>query len=1233
MKIRTIPAVLGLLVASTAFACLAQTRAVARQEPVASPGQAPPELAIQTGHASGTRQLALSSDGKLLATVGYDNTLRIWEAESRIELRTITSGSKIVHGVAFSPTKPWIVVASNALTIRDVRSGQIVRTLDDLGEILHFSSVAFSADGRYLAAGEGLGDIKLWDLQSSAAPVKLEGHRGSVNTLAFSPDGRRIVSGGRDKTVRLWDPHAGQIRTLMNAAREVNLVLFSPNGLQLISACGLESTATLWDTTNWKQTGTLPSDVRTGNNIAYRPDGKLLATVDSKRLVLLETSAWTEVSATKPLEDFRLGGLAFSPSGRWLAAGSWWERVISYWEPASGEMKMIQQIASHTSKLRTIAVTSDGKRLATTGLDNAIRLWNLATGQQMMRLPKQEQDDWYGLAFSSNGKLLAAGGDEKVGIWDLGTAERRSLDTGTGVIKAVAFSPDGRLLATGSSDSLRLWNAISGEAVRSLAHDNAGHGGSGATVLSFSHDGQWLLSANSDETISLWEVSTGEESEVFALREPGEKSPTLQDESSASLLSFILSHRVVTSVAFSPDDRTIYTSATNRGVIAWDRASGRALMTYKLKTWSGTPYSDLSSDGKILAASNGDGSINVWHLEDSGEPETLPAQSDAVSELKFHPNSRFLLTYGSDGSVRVRNLVDGRKDLRLVALDEQDWAVVDSAGRYDASNGGETSHLYWVLGLEAIGLDQLKDRYYTPHLLARELGFDAEPLRDLAPFKQVALYPAVQVQPPTVHDPVLRIKLHDRGGGIGRVVVRVNAKEMTADARGKPTAQAKGDLTLDLPIAGYRPWLKPGEDNRIEVQAYNADGYLRSRGDIVYFKAEALAPAAPLTLWAIVAGVSRYASDQINLRYASKDAADIAAAVQLGARELFGSDKVHLALFASDLAESAQPTKANLQGAFQKLAQAKVGDIVFVYLSGHGVAFNDEYYFPTAEATSLAVSDPAVQAHRAVSSTELAQWLKASPALKQVVVLDTCAAGAAVRSLAASRSVAADQIRALERLKDRAGVYVLMGAAADQVSYEASQYEQGLLTYALLKGMSGDKLREGQYVDVAPLLGYAADEVPSLAQGIGGIQRPFLASPGGKAESFDIGRLGVELRKQIPLHSRKPLLLAPRLVDEQSAEDDLRLEPRLKALLREASYRQTQDAPSAAVVFVEADEMAGAIRPSGLYRVDGPNLKVKLVLRRDDTKQALEVECPSTALDACLEKMEQAIVRGASALQ
>lgn len=272
-----------------------------------------------------------------------------------------------------------------------------------------------------------------------------------------------------------------------------------------------------------------------------------------------------------------------------------------------------------------------------------------------------------------------------------------------------------------------------------------------------------------------------------------------------------------------------------------------------------------------------------------------------------------------------------------------------------------------------------------------------------------------------------------------------------------------------------------------------------------------------------------------------------------------------------------------------------------MYFAGHAAALpggKDIYCYLTQEGRSPNLNDPAIRSQTTITSDELVEWIKQIPALKQVMVLDTCQAGAAATKLMEKRAVPSDQIRAIERLKDRTGFHILMGSAADAVSYEASQYGQGLLTYSLLQGMKGAALRDGEYVDVSKLFQYAADQVPQLARNIGGIQKPLIAAPRGT--SFDIGQLKKEDKVSIPLAMVMPMILRPVFLNPEQGFDNLELIALVRKRLQEESYASTRGGGgSPLVVFVDADELPGAIRPSGTYIVDGEKIKANLVLIKD----------------------------------
>jgi hypothetical protein len=195
-------------------------------------------------------------------------------------------------------------------------------------------------------------------------------------------------------------------------------------------------------------------------------------------------------------------------------------------------------------------------------------------------------------------------------------------------------------------------------------------------------------------------------------------------------------------------------------------------------------------------------------------------------------------------------------------------------------------------------------------------------------------------------------------------------------------------------------------------------------------------------------------------------------------------------------------------------------------------------------------------------------------------------------------------VRALDRFQGHSGLHLLAGCAADSVSYEADQYGEGILTYALLQGMKGGALDDGGMVDVTKLFDYAVKTVPQLATDAnGGIQQPDYEHTG--VGTFDVGQITRAAAASIPLQTPLPMLLRPVLFDPEMNGDDQSLTDPVREAIEDRCTITSRDTnASAPAVYIDASSMAGALTPSGSYNVTHDIATVKMSLFENSKRVA-----------------------------
>jgi WD40 repeat protein/serine/threonine protein kinase/DNA-binding XRE family transcriptional regulator len=472
-------------------------------------------IRIFSGHRNWITGIDFSPDGRSIATSSLDGTARIWDRATGTELRRIAVISGTAD-VAFSPDSKYLLTSAGDEMVRlwDVASGQQIRVFSGPTDIE--LALMFSPDGKYVAGGgEKTHTVRVWEAASGQLVHTLTGHEASLRRLAFSPDGRYLLSAGDDHTARLWDVASGQlIHTFAGHTNAVTGVAFTPNGHSIVTS-SFDGTVRIWPLQLTK--GSLQFIGHTSGvwEVSFSPDGKRVLTASADNTARI----WDATSGQELLrfgrDERELGeaaisrelyGAAFSPDGRAvLTVGD--KNAARLWDTATGQELL--RFAGHTAPIRQAAFSPDGKRAVTASDDGTARVWDAASGQELLRFAGHT-GPVTSVAFAPDGSaVVTGGGDMTARIWNPVTGKEAVVLTGhTAGVSDVAFSPDSKWVATTSGDSsVRLWDAATGKEVRQFL----GHSGF-VSSAAFSPDGAYLLTGGSfDRTARVWNVQTGVE--------------------------------------------------------------------------------------------------------------------------------------------------------------------------------------------------------------------------------------------------------------------------------------------------------------------------------------------------------------------------------------------------------------------------------------------------------------------------------------------------------------------------------------------------------------------------------------------------------------------------------------------------------------------------------------------------------------------------------------------------
>lgn len=820
----------------------------------ASPAHAVPdapqkqEIFLQLGHTGLVHAIAVSPDGKLVASGDFSGLVKFWDAASGLEIGSFLPEGMPIFTLAWSPGGSFLYAGTadgRVLWLDAVRMEKRgEQSCVDGGRIRELRALAVAPDSTRLACGNTDGNVTVFDALNGQPLATLDTAGQGINALAFSRDGSRLFGGGTQQ-VWNWTMADGKRGGEIGVPDVVSNLALLPDGRRIAVSFGLifhakETAIRIYDWTTGTETLSLTGANGGTYSLAVGSDGKRLYSgmftrMNPKPKKLSEflisdfrIHEWSLDSGAlvRTLDGHanNVSGLALSPDGQMLYSSSW-DHAVRAWSLGTGSGKVysgrgIEPAGVFATDSSWSAMDDQGRLLQ----------WNLDTGAiqdigapvpagsnlHRLRAAVMSPRGPVALVHDPQGELAVAHNDAQgqrmidvikpdLRAWaspeiaaKFGLSGSRDEYAIAPLLSAAALSPDGRLAFIGiryllTTNLFAAWSrvAVWNVAERRLSGFLPGVIEGDISALSPTHDGKTLLLA----------TAVALKAEIGGPNRYAIESIRIRDGHSLWRRE-VAATRPIEALAVGHDDRT---AAIAKDFVAevFDVATGkvrRELIGHS-KLVSAVAF---APDGKSIATGGVDAAIRLWDAASGKELRVMTGHTGSVRSLAFLKSRGWLISASADRTIKIWGAADGTEVVTLAAFKDGDWAALTNDGFFAASSGG-AQQVGFRVGSKLYQLDQFYDLFYRPDLVRRKLGGEA--ITALTP---TTVARALAAPPPDIRaelpanvgnnkEILLGIRAASTGGGIGDIRVFHNGKLVRSDGFLRPVASEHEEL------GGYTP--------------------------------------------------------------------------------------------------------------------------------------------------------------------------------------------------------------------------------------------------------------------------------------------------------------------------------------------------------------------------------------------------------------------------------------------
>ncbi|MEM9859714.1 MAG: caspase family protein, partial [Bacteroidota bacterium] len=982
----------------------------------------------------------------------------------------------------------------------------VINSVGHSGKVFN---VLYTPDGTRIISVSEDKSIRIWDAKSGELLNKYEseigtGPKGMLYTSAITPDGNILAVSGypvnddADNYIIFIDLNTGkQVSTAIGHDNVINTLDFTGDGKYLASGSD-DGTIRIWQFSNDEETKSI-HQIDVGSRVANLSFNK-------------KTNALVVASESKNLKLYNLAGLSNGGSN---------------FEP--------RELKKHKDVLNKVSFSPDGSFIASSSFAQDLILWR-ADGSYVKSL---DTDDKVvnALAFSHDSRILVAMDETGKGVsFNIPSGNKLSTFTGhDNTVFSAAFSPNsasGSYLACtagGNNNVLKIWNPINGKVQRTIK-------GKGSVVWDLQFGENLDLYLKKDPDTKGFDYSF--DFKNFSIRKNPESPRSSYSKAANSSLAQLSPYQIevnrrglIQNNEFE-DGRILdfQGTATGNVVVASDfslklYSSQGLLLKEFLGHTAGVRTVTVSKDGRYMASGGEDQTIKIWKLE---EPGKIPSIKDVFQSAEW---TEYFNQYDL-GDLTTENTTDAWKktiakieaagdrtsrDLQsvfdnlgesvkpfanLFVSNDSEWISWVPTGYFNCSSAGG-QYFGWHINR---GIRQLADFYtaeqyfeilYRPKVLMRSineskrvdliLADEGEQLFDLGKLERpsAAFFNlseatigknkildyqdgSYQTKAKSIN---LEVDLYNGGGGLKELNIYQNNKLIITDQElGKVSIGNTIKKFYDVNLVNGANEFKVIVKNTQKIESRANEINILYNGDVV----------ASSDLFILAVGINEYKNSAYDLNYAQPDAKSFVDKITERSGKIFRNVR-KLEIY------DKEATKDNIQIAFKSIVtQAKPEDVFVFYYAGHGTLDednDDEYYLVPTDITKL-YGDPEQLQAKGISATGLKGMLAELKPQKQLILMDACHSGGALKSIK-TRAPASEE-KAIVQLARASGVVMIASSGTQQYASEFEVLEHGVFTYSLLEALDGKLGMLDNRIMVGALKSYMEFRVPELAEEHGG---------------------------------------------------------------------------------------------------------------------------------------------------